>query len=57
MRAWADASPAIMLATGDTPQARMAQIASAGVELLHKPVKLEDLHRKIASMIIRSASN
>ena len=43
--------------TGDAPQARMAQIASAGVELLHKPVKLEELHRKIASMVIRSASN
>jgi len=48
--------PAIIL-TGDTPQERMAQIASAGLELLHKPVKLEELHRKIASMIIRSASN
>jgi PAS domain S-box-containing protein len=42
--------PAILL-TGDIAKERIAEIASSGMELLHKPVTHEELRRKIASML------
>ena len=44
--------PVIML-SGDIPREHVARIRSLGVEVLNKPVMLEQLHRKIASMIVR----
>ena len=44
--------PVIML-SGDLTREHVARIGSLGVEVLHKPVMLEQLHRKIASMIAR----
>ena len=44
--------PVIML-SADIPREHVARIRSLGVEVLNKPVMLEQLHRKIASMIVR----
>ena len=42
--------PAILL-TGDIAKERIAEFASSGLELLHKPVPHKELRRKIASML------
>jgi PAS domain S-box-containing protein len=40
-----------LILTGDTAKNRIAEIASSGFELLHKPVSAEDLRRKLRQML------
>jgi CheY-like chemotaxis protein/anti-sigma regulatory factor (Ser/Thr protein kinase) len=47
--------PALLL-TGDIPQERLSQFSCYGLEVLHKPVMLEELRRKVATTICRTKS-
>jgi PAS domain S-box-containing protein len=40
-----------MLVTGDTGKERLAEVASSGFALLHKPVDADDLRRTLASVL------
>jgi CheY-like chemotaxis protein len=44
--------PTLVL-TGDTAKERIAEIASSGYEMLHKPVSANDLRRKAARLILQ----
>ncbi len=44
------AVPTLIL-TGDTGKERIAEIASSGFELLHKPVNADELRRKLAQLL------